>query len=67
MTLTAGGGTGRNATGREAPAVNETALLAFVITPAAVVLLGYVAVRLQERETARVRRLIAERAHQPAK
>lgn len=46
--------------------MNETAFLAFVATPAIVVLLGYVAVRLQERETARVRRLIAGRAHQPA-
>ncbi len=36
--------------------MNETAFLAFVATPALVVVLGYVAVRLQERETARVRR-----------
>ena len=46
--------------------MNETAFLAFVVAPAAVVLLGYVAVRLQEWETARVRRLIAGQAHQPA-
>ncbi|WP_197093220.1 hypothetical protein [Methylobacterium aquaticum] len=46
--------------------MNETAFLAFVITPAAVVLLGYVAVRLQERETARVRRLIAAQGQHPA-
>ena len=37
--------------------MNETAFLAFVATPAVVVLLGYVAVHLQERETARVRSL----------
>ncbi len=40
--------------------MNEYALLAFVIAPAAVVALGYLAVRLQERETARVRREIAD-------
>jgi hypothetical protein len=46
--------------------MNETAFLAFVATPVLVVLLGYVAVRLQEHETARVRRLIAAQGHQPA-
>ncbi|WP_167858746.1 hypothetical protein [Methylobacterium nonmethylotrophicum] len=46
--------------------MNETAFLAFVATPALVVVLGYVAVRLQERETARVRRLIAGQLGQPA-
>lgn len=44
--------------------MNETALLACVINPAVVVLLGYVAVRLQERETACVRRFIAAQGHQ---
>ena len=35
--------------------MNEYALLAFVITPALVLALGYVAVRLQERENRRYR------------
>ncbi len=46
--------------------MNETAFLAFVATPALVVVLGYVAVRLQERETARVRRSLAGLPPQPA-
>lgn len=39
----------------------EYAVLAFVIAPAAVVALGYVAVRLQERETERLKRRLEER------
>ncbi len=50
----------RETRSERSPAVNEYALLAFVIAPAAVVALGYLAVRLQERETARVRREIAD-------
>lgn len=38
--------------------MSDVAILAFVVAPATVVLLGYTAMRLQERETARLKREI---------